>query len=295
MTVQHLRTPPRLSVELARGGLGSLRKRGPYTGARLPETQLVLREAPVDEARMRAYARVCGFPAAGAGGGPQLPPTYPHILGFPLAMRLMAGRGFPFPVLGLVHTDIALTQRRPLRADERPEIAVYADGAAPHRRGTRFGMVTEARTDGELVWHSRSTYLCRHRTGPEAEPEQPSRERDSAPLPVRETWDLPPGLGRRYAAASGDRNPIHLHPLTARLFGFPRHIAHGMWTFARCLAAAGTAADGRLDVTARFTAPLPLPAAVTYGTSADGTAFEVRGDGERAARTHLTGTLHTGS
>ena len=50
-------------------------------------------------------------------------------------------------------------------------------------------------------------------------------------------WRLPADLGRRYAAVSGDHNPIHLYPLTAKAFGFPRQIAHGMWTKARCVAA----------------------------------------------------------
>ena len=44
-------------------------------------------------------------------------------------------------------------------------------------------------------------------------------------------------LGRRYAAISGDYNPIHLGALSAKLFGFKQAIAHGMWSKARCLAA----------------------------------------------------------
>ena len=36
---------------------------------------------------------------------------------------------------------------------------------------------------------------------------------------------------------SGDHNPIHLYPLTAKALGFRRQIAHGMWSLARCVAA----------------------------------------------------------
>ena len=35
---------------------------------------------------------------------------------------------------------------------------------------------------------------------------------------------------------SQDYNPIHLYGFTAKLFGFPRAIAHGLWSAARCLA-----------------------------------------------------------
>ncbi|MBW5262366.1 MaoC family dehydratase, partial [Streptomyces poriferorum] len=101
---------------------------------------------------------------------------------------------------------------------------------------------------------------------------------------------LPADLGRRYGAASGDRNPIHLHPLTARLFGFPRAIAHGMWTVARCLAEAPQPDPAHPvhsvhSVRADFRAPVLLPGTVTYAS--DGTAFQLRGDG---GRVHLTGT-----
>ena len=100
-------------------------------------------------------------------------------------------------------------------------------------------MITEMRAEGEVVWESRSTYLARHRTQGRMPAPAPSDE-TAKPLPAVAEWRLAGDIGRRYGAASGDRNPIHLHPLTARLFGFPRAIAHGMWTVARCLAAHGT-------------------------------------------------------
>lgn len=290
MTVHHLDTAPRLPLEMARGGLGSLRKKAPYGDVRLPDERLVLRAATVDAAKLRAYARVCGFPE----GSAELPPTYPHILGFPLQMRLMARPGFPFPLLGLVHTDIELRRRRTVRADERPDISVHAEELRPHRRGTAFTVVTEAHIGGESVWDSRSTYLCRHPGNDTAGTE--ARDTATGPLPVRTTWDLPAGLGRRYAAASGDRNPIHLRPLTARMFGFPRPIAHGMWTFAHCLAEAGPSGAGALTAHARFTAPVLLPSAVTFrsASAGDGTCVEVRG-GKDGERLHLTGSLYRGA
>jgi hypothetical protein len=279
MEETYLDGPPALARVLARGAAGSLRKRPPAHGARLPRHRLVLPGAAVDDGRLARYAEVCGFP-----GTDPLPVTYPHVLGFPLAMRLMAARDFPLPLLGLVHTGIEIVQQQALRPGDRPEIRVHAEGAAPHRRGTVFAVVTQARLAGREVWRSRSNYLCRHRTGgPAPAPETGTQQR--APLPVIASWDLPGDLGRRYAAASGDRNPIHLHPLTARLFGFPRAIAHGMWTFARCLADV-PAGDGPFTAEAEFRAPVLLPGTVALGR--DGEAFELRG-GRDGRRLHLTG------
>jgi len=77
---------------------------------------------------------------------------------------------------------------------------------------------------------------------------------------------LPGDLGRRYGAASGDRNPIHMHDLSAKLFGFPHAIAHGMWTKARSLAALEGRLPAAYEVEVAFKKPILLPAEVTFGS-----------------------------
>ncbi|PWI17401.1 hypothetical protein DI272_27005 [Streptomyces sp. Act143] len=286
MTDVVLRRPPALAPLLARGALLSPVKR-PRPDADFPRTRLVLPALRVDLARLAAYERVCGF----ATGDDALPVTYPHVLGFPSAMRLMSARDFPLPLLGLVHTSIDITRHRPLPATGSYELGVYIDGLAPHRRGTEAAVITEMRVGPDVVWESRSTYLARHRTPEAAEAAEAAaavtgrKEQPEPALPSVAEWRLAGDIGRRYAAASGDRNPIHLYPLTARLFGFPRAIAHGMWTVARCLAAHGT--PQAAVVRAEFRAPVLLPGKVTY--AARGDRFELRhGD-----RLHLTGTVHS--
>ncbi|MDH6698594.1 MaoC/PaaZ C-terminal domain-containing protein [Streptomyces sp. MAA16] len=279
---------PALAPLLARGALLSPLKR-PRSDAGYPNDWLVVPELRLDLAKLAAYERVCGF----ATGEDALPLTYPHVLGFPLAMRLMSGRAFPLPLLGLVHTGIDITRHRSQPATAGHELAVRVDGLRPHRRGTEAAVVTELRTAGEVVWESRSTYLARHATGSEALGSRADagagttgdgRSADREPLPARADWQLGKDVGRRYGAASGDRNPIHLHPLTARLFGFPRAIAHGMWTVARCLAAHGTPEAVRMR--AEFRAPVLLPGTVTYAADAGG-RFELRaGD-----RVHVVGEV----
>ncbi|GHA49096.1 MaoC family dehydratase [Streptomyces purpurascens] len=268
---------PSLAPLLARGALLSPFKR-PAPDAEFPRTRLVLPGLRVDLARLAAYERVCGFPT----GEDALPLTYPHVLGFPLAMRLMSGRDFPLPLLGLVHTSITVTRHRGMPATGAYELAVRVEGLAPHRRGTEATVVTEVREGGDVVWESSSTYLARHRT---SRPVETPGEEVRKPLPAVAEWRLAEDVGRRYAAASGDRNPIHLHPLAARLFGFPRAIAHGMWTLARCLAAHGT--PDSCHVRAAFKAPVLLPGTVTY--AAEDGRFELR-DGDE--RVHVAGDVY---
>ncbi|WP_425086282.1 MaoC family dehydratase [Streptomyces hainanensis] len=112
--------------------------------------------------------------------------------------------------------------------------------------------------------------------------------------PVLTEFAVPAATGRRYAAVSGDRNPIHLHPLTARLFGFRHAIAHGMWTKARCLAALDRAQrlPDAFTVDVAFHAPVPLPSRVELRAwpRDDGRAFALRAAG--AGPVHLRGRLH---
>ncbi|MFJ9565634.1 MaoC family dehydratase [Streptomyces fuscichromogenes] len=266
---------PSLGPLLALGALRSPFKH-PAPDADFPRTGLLLPRVRPDLGRVAAYERVCGF----ATGDDGLPVTYPQVLGFPLAMRLMSARDFPLPLLGLVHTSVEIERYAELPGDGTYDVAVHVERLSPHRRGTEATIVTGVRVGEDVVWESRSTYLARHRTphtGEAAGSEPPE------PLPVVERWRIAGDVGRRYGAASGDRNPIHLHPLTARPFGFPRAIAHGMWTVARCLAAHGV--PERAEVRAEFRAPVLLPATVEYA-AADG-RFQLRsGD-----RVHVEGSV----
>ena len=286
MNVVRLHRSPLLMPALAKGALNGIGKR-PRPDAELPLTRIELPCHRLDLGRLAAYARVCGYPRTDP-----LPITYPHILGFPAAARLMGDRAFPLPLLGLVHTSIEITQWAPLNAEDPLELAVYAEELRPHRKGTEVVMVTEVRRAGELVWQDRSAYLARGRSAaPEAAPADsgpPPSPSAPEPLPARTTWSLGPDLGRRHAAVSGDWNPIHLYPWTARALGFPRTIAHGMWTIARCLAEREVSCEQPVRVRAEFRKPLLLPATVTLGSS--GHSFDVR-SGADGARLHLSGEV----
>jgi acyl dehydratase len=175
-------------------------------------------------------------------------------------MSLMARPDFPLPLPGMVHLANTVTTHRRLDAGEPLTLSVTAGAVRPHRRGRSLDVRLEASVGSELVWECDSVYLSRGR-GTEDAP------RDDAPptVPAERVvgrWRLPEDLGRAYASVSGDVNPIHLHPLSARAMGFPRHIAHGMWSYARTLAALGRGSLGPCTSRVWFTAPLFLPSTV---------------------------------
>jgi acyl dehydratase len=240
--------------------LTTLRAALPGRGEEMP-ADIRRRTVSIDPDHLTRYAHVCGFTVRDS-----LPPTYPHVLAHPLLMELLAAS--PFSAVGVVHIANRIVQHRPASLGETLELRVHAGPFAPHRRGRTFDFVSAAYVGHELVWEEFSTMLKRG-DGDDSLP----REEPPEDPPVTARWTLPDDLGRRYAAVSGDHNPIHLHGLAARAFGFPRAIAHGMWTKARCLAALRL--PDALEVEASFRKPVLLPSTVTFGEA--GGAFAVHG------------------
>ena len=256
------------------------------SGNELPDLTLERRGVPVDPEHVRAYAEVCGFPHKDA-----LPLPYLHMLVFPLQMSLLTDRSFPFPAMGLVHLENTIEQHRRVTARERFDVRVRAADLRPHPKGRAFDMVSEVQVDGETVWTEVSTYLRRGR-GDEADSTRPGLDIPQAEGHGTE-WRLPGDLGRRYAAVSGDRNPIHLYAATAKAFGFPRQIAHGMWSLARCVGALENRLTDRVRVEAAFKTPVLLPASVRFvaapdpGYGDDGLLFGLTNP--RSGAPHLAG------
>ncbi len=252
-------------------------------GDSLPDDELV-REFTVDRSRLADYQRVCGFRTSDV-----LPATYPHMLAFPLSMDLMTRLSFPFGVIGLVHVENEITQQRPIRADEPLEVRVRTADLRDHKSGRQFDVLASADVAGEPVWRSRSTYLHRESNGGSGSGTRQAKR--SAPPEPSAVWSVPGDQGRRYAGVSGDSNPIHLHPLTARLFGFPRPIAHGMWVKARCLAALEGHLPAAYTVDVRFKLPMLLPARAAFTSSAKGEGREFAVHDARSGKPHVSGTI----
>ncbi|MDO8186790.1 MaoC/PaaZ C-terminal domain-containing protein [Conexibacter sp. JD483] len=259
-------------------------------GGRIPRTTLTLDGVRTDRDQLAAYDRVCGFTLRD-----ELPSTFVHVQAFPLHMALMTDGKFPFGAVGLVHLRNRITQLRPLGADERYDLRVHTMPIQPHPKGKTFTIVSEAHVDGELVWQDASTMLRRGK-GDTSAPKPSKRQSPPATptcpapseLPFVALWKLGGDLGRRYGAVSGDRNPIHMHAYSAKLLGFPKAIAHGMWTKARCLAALESTLPDAYTVDVTFKRPILLPAKVAF--AAEDGSFAVR-NRKDDTKIHLEGTV----
>jgi hypothetical protein len=273
------------SGSLALKALGSVRRK-PRPDVELPRMSVSLNDLRFDAERLRAYRAICGF---SEGGGVPIP--YPQVHAIGLQMHLLSQKQFPLPLVGLVHLKNRIVQERLLNEDEAFGVTVALVGDKKTERGLEFDLETTY-TDSarRTVWTAVATVLHRHKGSGGRKRTAPPREPEGH-LSEYRAIEAPADIGRRYGRISGDMNPIHLYPLTAKLLGFERHIAHGMWTLARsCALVQPHLGRAPRELTVQFRQPLFLPgrAALRYGAEGEGYGFTLVG---HSGKTHLNGSL----
>ncbi len=228
----------------------------------LPQATYYVDDLHIDQENLNDYRKICGFADNG-----KVPVTYFSVLSQALQMNMMVKEPFPFAMLGLVHVDNSVTQYRPIGERETLAMSVAFDNLRDHAQGQQFDFVTTVKSsEGEMIWEGTSTYLSRSKK-PSSSKDKKSTPRPTTVKPlvneegVHSIFEVPEDIGRRYAFVSGDFNLIHLHPLSARAFGFPKAIAHGMWSKAKCLAMMDELPDA-CTVNVSFKLPIFLPAEV---------------------------------
>lgn len=216
--------------------------------ALVPDGQTVPRlEASVANVRasrrhLDRYREVCGFTDDGL-----LPIAYPHVVAMPLQYAILTHPRFVVRIMGLIHVANEIRQARPLSADRPFSLRTWIEGHRAVDRGHEFDLYTSVEDAEGTAWQERSTLLARRPSSgkPAARSARQALryEKPGASDAVAQAEiDVPRAVGRRYGWLSGDLNPIHLADRGARMFGFDRAVAHGMWSMARTLAALGPGA-----------------------------------------------------
>ena len=244
----------------------------------------------------RRYKKYCEL--AGWQQNDTMHPLYWQVRSLPLQLKLISSPQSPFAMLGLVHISNRVTDYTQCRPDIPCELIVRFGQVFQHRRGYAFEVVVTATQRGKPVYAAVGTYLAR--TGHSATGLPAWEERDmTLPDDISELTPIQAsgGLIRRYARVSGDYNPIHLSQVTAKLFGFKRAIAHGMWTAARVISdlqASRQLSGQEIDI--QFKRPLFLPgkAKAVVGLTSENTSFSVLSEGTASEPTvYMCGTLRS--
>lgn len=279
-------TPPAL---LPLYGKAILPKKGASNaGIALPTLSIELLCAHTSTDDLSQYERVCGFSPSN-----HIPITWPHILAFPLQLKLLTEKTFPLPLLGLVHLRNTITQHRAIGVGEALRLHVCLGEQEQTSRGIEFGLITTASSAGTVVWEETSTMLFRQssqQVEPAAKKAPPTLEQ----YPNTTEMEVPESIGRQYAKVSGDSNPIHMHALSAKAFGFPRAIAHGMWSKAKALAIMEQQnkwRSGPVRVSCQFKKPVFLPGAAQLNWREEKTGWDYQLLNARGDAPHLSGRV----
>jgi len=250
----------------------------------LPPAELVLPRVQLNAQHIGQYSALCGFHV-----GQGVPLIYPQLLTFPLVTAYICSDACPWPAMGTVHLANTIEQHQPLFADDVVRVEMATGSLFAHEKGQGFTLDLRILRGDELVWSATQSLL---RVGVKETSGAPygSQIQADAPLSCQTEFSASADIGRRYGAVSGDRNPIHMSALSARLFGFKRAIAHGMWTNARALSyllPTKPVKQARLAV--EFKTPLYLPgrASLWSARTENGALFEVRD--AKGQRPHLRG------
>ncbi|MGA6203384.1 MaoC/PaaZ C-terminal domain-containing protein [Nocardia testacea] len=279
-----LDTPPKNGGLYAQAVLGAI----PLVAARkseIPDRAVRLDGYRVDPEHLAAYCA-----ATGLRFGDTLPLTYPFIITFPLVMKLVVQRDFPFVAVGAVHAENLIERTREISVSEPLDITAHIENLREHPKGLLVDAISEIRVGRELVWRQVTTFLHQQKTSLSGGPKPEPKPEEVPPPPLR-MWKVDQKTITRYANASGDQNPIHTSTLGAKAFGFPRAIAHGMWSAAAILATVEGRVPDKVSYAVKFGKPILLPSTVNVYADQVEQGWDLALKHPKKGYPHLTATL----
>ncbi len=292
-SVLDITAPPHMGWILLKAfRLGLFRPNSLKGSTRIEKKTIRLKHLQPDLQNISAYCRVCGFSQDSKG---RIPISYFQCLFTGLLGKFFTGKSFPLNPLGLIHTFQSFDLKRTVFSHEILDISCTLSDMTLTEKGIESRFILKAMVDEQVVWEGVSIFLTKAKVK-----KKPLKKRkDPVIIERKETFFVPSGTGRKYAAVSGDYNPHHLYTVFAKLFGFKRAIVHGMWSLGRVMAGLDDAVDSHAParMNAFFKLPVFMPATLALG--ADFTRQQETGQlqadfqllDEQDGRPHLIGNF----
>jgi hypothetical protein len=221
-----------------------------------------------------------------------LPPFYLAALTGDLQLMLVSHPKFPLRMLGSVNTSDEINVHVPARKEwlfsNELNATVRMGDVREARRGIEFDIITQVYRKDTLVWSMTFRALQFMKTTVTAPPPQKQEENKSN---SSFSFSLPSNAGRTYASLCRDYNPIHLHDIGAKLLGFPKAMAHGMWVVAHADTRGKNLVkrDKPQQISVYFKKPTFLPAELNVQTFANG--FKIERITKKETVTVIDGTI----
>ncbi|CAB9514393.1 Maoc domain protein dehydratase [Seminavis robusta] len=184
----------------------------------------------------------------------EIPVSYLQCLLNCLPMNQLTHANFPLNIVGSVHESIQITSHNPIPIDAdtiplQARCFVHPEMELSDKQDWIFTVVTlvqdlnteeqgEREEDNPLpimtitnkyrILNPQRNKLKNNSHTPKTiQPPEQDYENQKHWKQLAK-WNFPVDSGRKYASLNGDINPIHMHPLSAKLFGYKSCIAHGM-------------------------------------------------------------------
>jgi acyl dehydratase len=191
---------------------------------------------------LQNYARACNddnprYFETGCPSGIVAPPMFAVVVTWLSVITAMTDADLHADLLRLLHVSQDIEFLAPIRAGDSISSTGKIASIQSHQNGETMALELEAHNGrGEAVTRIVFTVFIRGRRAKtavnEATPHEAKAEaaRGAPLVTVAQTLDVDQTV--RYAAASGDRNPIHVDANFARMAGLPGIIVHGLCTMA---------------------------------------------------------------
>jgi len=254
-------------------------------GDRLPDKTLTVDDVEIDRENVAAYAAITGLRY-----GDTVPITYPFVLTFPAVMDLVTGFDFPFAAIGAVHMENRITQYRPIAVTDTVNISTRAENLREHRKGLLVDVISRVSVGSEPAWEQVTTFLHQQRTSLSGEPKPELPQAPKLPSP-NTILRITQRQIRRYSSIGADHNPIHTSLLGAKILGFPKPIAHGMFGAAAVLANIEGQLPDAVSYAVKFGKPVFLPAVLGVYVDRAEQGWDIALRDTAKGYLHLTGSV----
>ena len=162
-----------------------------------------------------------------------IPPVFPVTMFIDPMIQFVTDDSLNLDTSRMVHGEQEILYHRPLKPWDKISTEVELESIDVKDSGDILWAVFKGLSEDELAFEMRASMFFRKpRKKPKQRISREKKERIERQIAVQTQMKVTPDQSVRYAAASGDENPIHLDRDIARSVGLPDIILHGLCTLA---------------------------------------------------------------
>jgi acyl dehydratase len=189
---------------------------------------------------------------------------YPFAFFYLMAQRaqtsIMLNADFTIAIPGLVHISNRIEKLDTIDYDLPFDLIVNVDVPYKEKGSLIPRFTVDFLQNNKTVIRCESTYIAKRKGGISNTAKEKTNDAFITHADTSQIWEIDKNLGKLYASASGDKNPIHSSFLFAKLIGFSRPILQGWYSVSRIIneyELATNAAYSSIEVD--FKSPILLP------------------------------------